>query len=128
MKTPTQYIQQASRNTELAVFLRAEKVSYLDWAVTCLFYAAVHYVNAHLAHGDKAIPKRHTTQGKLIGRSNIVEADPELRTIYSAYRHLDDESRDARYELKGPSKDEYDTHLVPKLDRIRDFVMDRVAA
>ena len=127
MKTPAQYLQQASHNTEMAAFIRENKDSCLDWAATCLFYAAVHYVNAHLAHRGEPIPKQHRTQ-RLTGRSDIVEADPELRNIYVAYRYLDDESRNARYELKRTSNDEYDDNLVPQLDRIRQFVMNRVAA
>lgn len=126
-KTPD-YIKQAVHNAELAAYLRQDKVKYLDWAVTCLFYASVHYVNAYLMKVGKTIPRRHKTQGSLVGRSNIVETDPALRIIYPAYRHLDDESRDARYELRKPSTDEYDKYLVPQLDKIKNFVMPKVAA
>ena len=128
MKKSSEYIQQAVQNTELATHLRQDKTRYLDWAATCLFYAAVHYVNAYLVKAGKTIPRRHRTQGGRIGRSNIVQSDPELNNIYSAYRHLDDESRDARYELKKPSTDEYDKYLAPQLERIKNFVMPKVAA
>ena len=128
MKKPSKYIQQAVQNTELATHLRQDKTQYLDWAATCLFYAAVHYVNAYLAKAGKAIPRRHKTQGNLMGRSNIVQSDPALKTIYLAYRHLDDESRDARYELMRPTPENYDAYLVPQLDRIKGFVMSKVEA
>jgi HEPN domain-containing protein len=126
VKQPREYIEQAVHNSELATFLRQEKAEYLDWALTCLFYAAVHYVNAYLAHAGKSIPRRHRTQGSLVGRSNIVEVDPTLRAIYPAYRHLDDESRDARYELRKPSTQEYDKYLAPRLQRIRDFILPKL--
>ena len=63
-----------------------------------------------------------------MGRTNIVQSDPALKKIYGAYRHLDDESRNARYELKRPTTENYDTYLVPQLDKIKDFVMSNVAA
>jgi HEPN domain-containing protein len=128
VKKSSEYIQQATQNTELAAHLRQDKTRYLDWATTCLFYAAVHYVNAYLMKAGKAIPRRHKTQGSLLGRSNIVESDPTLKKIYPAYRHLDDESRDARYELKKPTPEDYDTYLVPQLHKIKDFVMPKVEA
>ena len=128
MKKPSEYIQQAVRNTELATHLRQDKTQYLDWAATCLFYAAVHYVNAYLAKSGTTIPRRHTTHGSFVGRTNIVQSDPALKKIYGAYRHLDDESRNARYELKRPTTENYDAYLVPQLDKIKDFVMSNVAA
>lgn len=126
MNKPADYIQQAAHNAELAEYLRQGKTQYLDWAVTCLFYAAVHYVNAYLAHAHKTIPRRHTTKGGLEGRSNIVEADLTLSSIYDDYRNLDDESRDARYELKKPTPYEYDKYLVSSLEKIRAFIMPKV--
>lgn len=126
MKNSTDYIQQAAHNAELAAYLRHEKSAYIDWAATCLFYAAVHYVNAYLVHFQKTLPRRHKTQGNMVGRSNIVQADPALSQIYPDYRHLDDESRDARYELKKPSADDYDKFLLSRLDKIRKFILPKV--
>jgi HEPN domain-containing protein len=123
---PADYVQQALHNSELAAYLRSDKTPYLDWAVTCLFYSALHYVNAFLAKNHKTIPRRHATHGDLTGRSNIVQADPILGQIYGAYRHLEDESRDARYELRKPTPYEYDQHLLSKLTAIRDFIMPKV--
>lgn len=126
MNQPADYIQQALHNAELAAHLRTDKTQYLDWAVTCLFYAALHYVNAYLAKGQRAIPRRHATFGNLTGRSNIVQTDPVLGQIYGAYRHLEDESRDARYELRKPTPYEYDKYLVSKLTTIREFILPKV--
>ena len=126
MNSVADYMLQANHNAELASYLRREKTTYLDWAATCLFYAAIHYVNAYLTHRDVPIPRRHRTQGGLRGRSNIISADASLKTIYRAYRHLDDESRDARYELKKPSPEDYDRYLVTQLDRIRQFAISAI--
>ena len=46
--------------------------------------------------------------------------------IYPYYRHLDDESRDARYELKIISKSDYDKVLFPKLQKIKQFITSKV--
>jgi hypothetical protein len=123
-----EYIAQAESSAVLARFLRKEKSEYLDWAVTCLFYSVIHYVNACLTKDGKVIPRRHVgTDARAGGRTNIVQQDPSLQRIYNDYRHLDDESRDARYELRHPSKAEFDAHLMPKYVRIESFAKAKLA-
>ena len=123
----TEYIEQAAHNADLASHLRHERTNCLDWAVTCLFYAAIHYVNAYLVKAHIPIPKRHRgSNPKKPGRLNIVQNDSVLSQIYQEYRHLDDESRDARYELKRPSISDYDTFLISQLVRIREFILPKV--
>jgi hypothetical protein len=121
--TVSEYVAQAVRNSEFAADIRKNQGRYLDWAATCLFYAAVHYVNAYLVKSKIAIPRRHSCPDpKNPGRTNIVQQDPSLKTIYATYRHLDDESRDARCELKVISKADYDKFLLPKLEQIKKFI------
>lgn len=124
--TPTEYIRQAKHNLELAKHLREEKPDYLDWAVTCLFYAAVHYINAYLSHSKIAIPRRHRGEDGKPGRLNIVQQDSTLKAIYANYRHLDDESRDARYELRVPTKSDYDNILMQQLKAIQNYILPKV--
>lgn len=120
--TTEEYLAQAAHNADLARSLRKEKKDCLDWAVTCLFYAAVHFVNAMLTKQGKDIPRRHVgTDAGAVGRTNIVQQDRSLREIYYDYRHLDDESRDARYELKRPTVAEFDAYLMPRFVRIESF-------
>ena len=86
----TEYIEQAAHNADLASHLRHERTNCLDWAVTCLFYAAIHYVNAYLVKAHIPIPKRHRgSNPKKPGRLNIVQNDSVLSQIYRS--HLDDE-------------------------------------
>ena len=122
------YVAQAAHNTALADYLRKECPDCLDWAATCLFYAAVHYVNAYLRKSGIAIPRRHrgSEKNKTEGRLNIVQQDATLRFIYYNYRHLDDESRDARYELRKPSESDYDNFLAKHLKSVRDFILPKV--
>lgn len=121
------YLQQAAHNWEFAQDIRKNKAQYLDWATTCLFYAAVHYINSYFVKFKIPIPRRHTSPDpKNPGRTNIVQQDPQLSAIYPSYRHLDDESRDARYELKAISESDFDEFLVPRLKKITDFVVPKV--
>ena len=127
LPTSTEYIQQAAHNVALATFLRANKTECLDWAATCLFYSAVHYVNAYLAYSKIPIPRRHRAgDSGQPGRLNIVQQDATLRTIYKNYRHLDDESRDARYELRRPKVSDYDNFLLIQLKEIQAYILPRI--
>ena len=81
MRSTKEYIRQAKHNADLASHLRKTKPDCLDWAVTCLFYAAIHYVNAYLVKARIPIPKRHRsrTHPNPPGRLNFVQSDPELQ-------------------------------------------------
>ena len=128
MKTTADYIAQAAHNADLAEHLRQSRTDCLDWAVTCLFYAAIHYVNAYMVWANIPIPKRHRSKDvKNPGRTDIVDKDPTLSTIYCEYRHLDDESRDARYELKKPTKEDYDLFLLVQFEKIRVLISKKVS-
>lgn len=128
MRSTNEYIQQAKHNADLASHLRQTKTDCLDWAATCLFYAAIHYVNAYLVKVDIPLPKRHFSKKhpNPPGRSNIIQNDSVLALIYSEYRHLEDESRDARYELRIPSTIDFDTFLFPQLEMIRALILRQV--
>jgi hypothetical protein len=66
---------------------------FWDWAVTGVFYAALHYIEAYFAGRVPALhPPSHTI------RDNHIHSDNTLRAIYVDYRQLEDESRNARYD------------------------------
>ena len=124
--TISEYIEQAEHNAEFAQYIRDKQSKCLDWSATCLFYAAVHFVNAYLRKFEIPIPRRHRGDNGGLGRTNIVQSEPQLSVIYPEYRHLDDESRDARYELKKISARDYDKFLRPKLDKISNFILPKL--
>lgn len=125
--TIAQYLQQAAHNSEVAQYIRDNRTDALDWSATCLFYSAVHYVNAYFVKHGIPIPRRHTSPDRSKpGRMNIVQQDPHLSAIYPEYRHLDDESRDARYELKRISPSDYDNVLFPKLEKLKKWIIPKV--
>jgi hypothetical protein len=129
MSTPhtvSEYVEQAEHNTAFSQYIRDNRREWMDWSATCLFYAAVHFVNAYCRKFGIPIPRRHRGDGGGPGRTDIVQSDPQLCAIYPEYRHLDDESRDARYELKKISEADYDKFLRPKLEKISDFILPKV--
>lgn len=65
-----------------------------EWAVTGLFYAALHYVDAYLASQGTGV---HPTSYRV--RSALVARDPVISAVYAEYQELKDGSEDARYRL-----------------------------
>jgi hypothetical protein len=90
-------IEQARHNYGLYETLRNEG-SYTDWAVTALFYAALHLVEAHAIEHDHPLDPTHLGRRAYLWRY--------LPQVASRYRRLEDASREARYELWHPSLEE----------------------
>jgi hypothetical protein len=82
------HIAQAEHNEALCRAIGGSQ--YADWAVTALFYAALHLVDAYLA--PNVHPKTHTV------RRGLVDTVAGLRPIRDQYRELEERSRDARYK------------------------------
>jgi hypothetical protein len=61
------------------------------WAVTALFYSAVHLIQACLVAKGKN-PSTHSV------RDSAIRRDVVLRAIYADYREMESSSRIARYE------------------------------
>lgn len=94
MPTRQEHVAKAAHNESFVQTLGLTTTPFLDWVVTGMFYAAVHYVDAYLATQD-IHPKRHRGNA---GRSDYVSR--YLKQIYQDYRYLEDQSRDARYSPK----------------------------
>ena len=68
-----------------------------DWALTTLFYAALHYMDACPLPQD---PRSHQR------RNECILARRDLNPAYPSYRLLEDKSRDTRYECFVPTPDQ----------------------
>ena len=68
-----------------------EDGGYPDWALTALFYAALHLADAVLVRWYPR-PKDHEERNRLIAR------DSQLRHVRREYMELYQRSRDTRYE------------------------------
>lgn len=62
---------------------------FLDWAITLMFYTALHLVQAHAELYGPWVPENHDDR-----RSYVRE---QLNRVYHDYRDLHDRGRDMRY-------------------------------
>jgi len=83
----------------------------LDWAVTALFYAALHYVDAYLAKQEEH-PHNHEQRRYAVG----LYFDAETAACYGA---LEKASRRTRYDCFDPTADEYDKTKLMLFDPVK---------
>jgi hypothetical protein len=98
MATRAQHLSEAARNEVLAA--RLGDLGEWSWAVTVLFYASVHLIQAYLASSG-SFPTSHSA------RESAIEHDNSLRPILRHYETLKKRSEAARYECIGMSADDF---------------------
>jgi len=76
----------------LAHLASPDPSKYTSWSVTIIFYMALHYIHAYLATINNEHPDSHAALQPLI------QKDSKLSPLYTKYRHLEDDSRKARYD------------------------------
>ena len=84
------YVEKAEHNKAFLDSLDVKTTLYLDWVVTIAFYVAVRYVDAYFC------PDRPSNHQR---RLSWVRRRPGTRPIEYPYRELENQSREARYEL-----------------------------
>ena len=89
MPIPEKHFQKALYNEK---FFHDIKQNYTDWAITGIFYSALHLFDAFLAR-KKLYPKDHKE------RTNYVGKIKELKSLFHHYRSLYDYSVNARYNM-----------------------------
>lgn len=89
MPDVTDHILQARHNEEF--YQATDKNVYSDWAMTAVYYAALHYIDAFLARVNIIDPGGHDV------RDQEVRGRAELRAISRLYFRLKSRSRNARY-------------------------------
>lgn len=110
-----EHIAKAEKNERLCD--RLLETEFGDWALTGLFYAALHYIDAYFAMESNDTPQSHRE------RNGRVRRDTTLDEIRSHYLDLYVLSIQARYELDTVS--EYEVrgamveHFVPIRTHIR---------
>lgn len=65
---------------------------HTNWSTTIIFYMALHYIHAYLSKKNEH-PTSHIVLDRIIFY-------PKLKPLYAKYRHLKDDSEDARYSGK----------------------------
>ena len=112
---PQRHLRQAQHSSNVALALsRGQSPISCQWAVVCLFYAGIHYVNAYLSTRGSEIPEDHGTRVGLVHR--------HMRGTLKQFKSLKFESERARYKMKYYQKRHVEG-LQKKLDDIRDFVL-----
>ena len=101
MPDRNEHLIRARQTEALAARLDVSLGVGVDWAITMMFYAALHYVDAYLA-GKHMHPLNHEQ------RDWEIESNGSLSTIYNDYRRLKDLSRAAPYEIANFPKEKLD--------------------
>jgi HEPN domain-containing protein len=98
LATEAQHAAQSEHN--LLVAGRLADADAYDWAITALFYAALHLLQAYLTRTGIHV----TTH---MARDRYMRAATDLLPILSDYRALRDASEHARYECRAFSGPEF---------------------
>src|SRR5689334_12600174 len=107
------HLRQADHNEHLVAFL--EGTPYPDWAVTAIFYSALHHVDAYF-HTENIHCRVHFDRDTEIARNRAT------RPIYKEYGHLKMLSEEARYNGNKPSPQEIKEEALPKLNIIKNHL------
>lgn len=107
--------QQVEHNRQTTAYLQQAGDNYLDWAVTVLFYTALHLVDQVLYHTAQLHPRNHFQRHQAIANT------AELIAIYQDYRELEHQSRRSRYECAKFTSEEIE-RLSESLARIEQVV------
>lgn len=108
------HLAKAKYNLEVSTHLQ-EATPYTDWAVTALFYSALHLVDAFLdgeddLPKDERHPRKHSANSNSgnggRGRNQLVQA--LLSSVRKEYRSLEEASRRSRYDMEVLGADAYD--------------------
>jgi len=90
-----------------------ENEDFSDWEVTILFYINCIYLKAVCRLFGEDIQDHYSLR-------QIINTHNELTSIAKAYRHLEEDSRDARYEGRKFNKEYITKRLLPKFIQVRD--------
>ncbi|MDO8689901.1 MAG: hypothetical protein Q7R39_07795 [Dehalococcoidia bacterium] len=92
------HIEKAERNEEFYNSFGLSTSTFNEWAAVVLFYVAMHYVDAILAR-EAGIPSTFQHPTSHVRRNSALSMCPTLNSIASAYLHLYNRSREARYDF-----------------------------
>jgi hypothetical protein len=89
------------------------EADFSDWQVTTLFYICCIYMKAVCSIAGEDVQDHYTLR-------QLVNTRPELLTIAKDYRHIEEASRDARYEGRTFDREFLLTRMLPKYNAVRD--------
>ena len=119
MSDVIRYISLIEHNTRLLDLLTGnlpkhlEKEDFSGWQVTTIFYISCIYIKAVCSLSNINIQDHYALR-------NEINANKDLLSISKFYRHIEEASRDARYEGRKFSKDFIINIILPKFNKVRD--------
>jgi hypothetical protein len=116
MSTADEHVERAEKNEGFANALSRTNAIEVDWAITALFYAALHYIDAYFLSHRWGRPRFH------FEREGKIRDTGELLGIWPDYRRLKDMSPAARYELANYSESDF-LAAAGALSRVRSHVL-----
>lgn len=90
------HIYQAKNNLEVLEFVNTSG-KYYDWQVTLCFYAALHFVNAHLAQCNNSHYRTHMQVDQAINPNILLSVSKLDEDTYVVYTSLFKLSKRSRY-------------------------------
>lgn len=111
MPNKDEHIKKAQEDELFVDSLDFQKPGHLDWAITALFYAALHYIEAYFA-----TRKFHSADHRT--RDSSIQRDVSIRHLYKDYNELKNFSINARYYMVRFNATDVAT-LKPRLETIR---------
>lgn len=115
MPTIQEHLRIAKNNETFSEYLISQG-TYLEWAATGMFYAAIHYVEAILAKQNK-----HSGSHRM--RDTAIANDPTLSGIYDEYSELKNDSIQARYQGTNFTLADVTSRVRPSIDRVRGHIL-----
>jgi len=122
--TAAEHIRKAAHNEAFIASLELSTTPFLDWAVTGVFYAALHYIRALAAANLFANVTSYGEMDKLFATLAPLKRRPGL---YGHYRFLKDESREARYETRRFKAKDISSILANDLQPIKSYVLSQIS-
>jgi uncharacterized protein (UPF0332 family) len=110
------HLHQAQHNEAFVVSLNLDSTDYLDWAVTGIFYAALHYIESFLA-------TQNIHSSTHASRDRVFQQQQNLKPIYNQYRILKTRSESARYDLQQFNLAEARTLISVELEAVKSHIL-----
>jgi len=106
MVTPSEHWSKALHNERFIDVHKLADGEFAGWAVTVLFYSALHWLRALAAQEGFQIERYRgkNSEERAFQQVPLLQESPRL---YECYRALKDESQQARYEMKGFSSADF---------------------
>jgi hypothetical protein len=120
MASVAEHLAQARHNEAFLGSLDLRTTPYLDWAMTIIFYTALHYIRGVLARHQVTNISTYGEMDKAFDRLPLLRQNPGIHTDY---RQLKDDSRAARYNMWRPANGDIVEFRDGELRRIREFVL-----